>query len=125
MASIENVAEWAGVSLQQDGPLDQTVTDEHILEISGFLTDWESVAVHLRLAETRIKEIREVAIEQRTREMLTAWKSAYVRGATYMKLGEVLVKLARADFAIKVFKLGEVFPIHRHHLLQCLIIIIL
>ena len=75
--------------------------------ISGFLTDWESVAVHLRLAEMRIKEIREVAIEQRTREMLTAWKSAYVRDATYRKLGEVLVKLTRTDFAFKVFKLGE------------------
>ena len=109
--TIEKVAEWAGISPDTDGPLDQKITDEHIVDSIEFLPDWEIVAARLGLGKNAVEGVKEnhSAAKKRRLHMLRAWASANGPCATYRRLGEALIQMSEADSAVKVFSLGNYY----------------
>ena len=107
--TLEEVAGWAGVSLASGGPLDEKITDKHILQVCAFITDWESVASYLGVTPSALEEIRADNPNTRKRReaMLRRWKASQGQGATYRELGAVFLKLNKAQDACEVFKLSK------------------
>ena len=114
MATIEQVAEGAGVSLEEEGPLDKKITREHIVEFSYLLSDWEMVAAHLGIDDNAVEGLKEDHARSAPRRlyMLKKWVSANGENATYRRLGEVFVKMRKVDGAEKVFEAGECLRAH-------------
>ena len=109
VVTIEKVAEWAGISPDTDGPLDQKITDQHIVDSIEFLPDWEIVAARLGLGKNAVERVKEnySAAKERRLYMLRVWASANGPCATYRRLGEALIQMSEVESAVKVFKLGE------------------
>ena len=84
--------------------LDESTSDDHLLEIALFLTSWRIVAPYLGLSDIDVNDVeREGRNEQeKRRKALQKWKGKFVFKATYRKLVEVLLSLAMADVAEKV-----------------------
>ena len=102
--TAEEIAEAVGVTKAK---LDQECSEEHIKDISLFLESWETLAPHLNLKKTTIKEIdREGRTEQEKKlETLQKWKERFIFLATYKALMEALLKIGRADHAMQVCRL--------------------
>ena len=78
-----------------DQQLDAMISDVHIREISQFLVGWKDLAKQLGLDQLVIDDIQHsprITVVTREHRVLTAWKNAYFRQATYRKLLEVLDK---------------------------------
>ena len=91
-----------------DQKLDTMISDEHINAVSLFLPKWEPVANQLgvdRLQIVGIKKEPGIDIVTQNHRVLTAWKSAKYRLATYRRLVEVLDKLKEVESAHKVCEL--------------------
>ena len=87
--------------------LNDSISDDHLHEIALFLTSWQTVASKLCLSE-----IDQDAIERegkneddKKRKVLQKWKGKFGFKATYRKLVEALLSLAKADVAEKVCRL--------------------
>ena len=88
-----------------DQQLDTMITDEHINAVSLFLVRWESVANRLgvdRLQITDIQQLPGTDSVTKNHRVLTAWKNAEYKQATYRKLVEALDKLKEVRCAHEV-----------------------
>ena len=88
-----------------DQQLDTMITDEHINKVSLFLVRWEQVANHLGVKRPQTDEIKQspgIDIETKNHRVLTAWRNAKYREATYRKLVEALDKLKEVKCADEV-----------------------
>ena len=82
------------------------ITVDHINAVSLFLPRWEELARHLEvdpLAITAIKATSGITLQNH--EVLSKWKAAKYRDATYKKLIEALKKLGEAESAARVSEL--------------------
>ena len=85
--------------------LDRMISDEHINDVSLFLPKWEQVANRLNVDRLQIADIQQapgIGPVTRNHRVLTAWKNAVYRQATYRKLVEALEKLKEVESAYKV-----------------------
>ena len=81
-----------------------SISDEHLHEISMFLTSWRRVAPSLKIYD--VEDIEQEKDEQVKRlKILQKWKGIFGFKATYRKLVDVLLSLAKADVAEKVCNL--------------------
>ena len=110
MATMEQIAEEVGGVdlLDPGGPLDQKITDEHILSVSDFMTDWETVASHLGVGDVTVDEIKQnsSSAKKKKEDMLKAWRSKELKNATYRRLGAVFLGLQKTDCTEKILKLA-------------------
>ena len=111
VVSIEKVAARVGVSLASGGPLDQEVTEDHLIkDVCGFAVQWESLAERLGVGEADLEGVKEdgpnVNARRKRELVLKKWKAAQVFDATYRRLGEAFHGLGRADLCLEVFKLA-------------------
>ena len=83
-----------------DQQLDTMITDEHINKVYLFLPRWEEVAHHLGVDPLDIGDNKDIRV--RKHEVLTTWKAAQYKAATYRKLIEVLESLKEVKSAAKV-----------------------
>ena len=91
-----------------DQQLDTMISNEHITDVSLFLPKWEQVANQLGVDQLQIDDIKQepgIDIVTRNHRVLTAWKNAKYRLATYRRLVEVLDKLKEVENADKVCEL--------------------
>ena len=80
--------------------LDQICSDEHILAIAEYLTDWKYLAHQLKLSETDIEEIEmDRPISMQRLKVLQKWKQKFYIKATYRRLLEVFFTVKRSDYA--------------------------
>ena len=85
--------------------LDTMIADEHISDVSLFLVSWEQVANQLGVDRLRIADIQQspgIDLGTKNHRVLTAWKNAKYREATYRKLVEALDKLKEVKCADEV-----------------------
>ena len=108
-ATVEQVASSVSVSSQAGGPLDWQVTDDHVLDVCEFMTDWETVASRLKVSDADLADIKEENATAKTRKemMLKAWISAEDDKATYRTLGAVFIKMKKVNLARNVFELAK------------------
>ena len=88
-----------------DQQLDTMITDEHISDVSLFLVRWEQVSNQLGVDRLQIDDIQQspgIDLVTKNHRVLTAWRNAEYRQATYRKLVEALDKLKEAKCADKV-----------------------
>ena len=87
--------------------LNESISDDHLHEIVLFLTSWQTVASKLCLSEIDQDAIEREGKneEDKKRKVLQKWKGKYAFKATYRKLVEALLSLAKADVAEKVCRL--------------------
>ena len=100
MAAItfEELSMKVGVRCEK---FNDSISDEHLLEISMFLTSWRTVAPFLKIYN--LEDIEQEKDEQVKRlKVLQKWKSIFGFKATYRKLVKVLLTLAMDDVAEKV-----------------------
>ena len=99
--SFEELIDHVGISADK---LNQKCSDQHISDISLFLTNWQSIAPHLGLTETDEEDVEQDGkkAQDRRYKALRTWKAKYSFKATYKALVDVLLKIGRADFAEKV-----------------------
>ena len=110
MATMEQIAKEVGgvVLLDPGGPLDQKITDQHILSVCNFMTDWETVASHLELRDVTVYDIKHnsSSVKKKKEEMLKKWRSKESMNATYRRLGTVFLELEQADWTEELVR-GE------------------
>ena len=108
MATVEQVASSVSVSSQAGGPLDRQVTDDHVLDVCDFMTEWQTVASRLKVSDADLADIKEenATAKKRKEMMLKAWISAEDDKATYRTLGAVFIKMKKVNLARKVFVLA-------------------
>ena len=87
--------------------LNESISDDHLRAIVLFLTSWQTVASHLDLSENDLDAIEREGKneEDKKRKVLQKWKGKFGFKATYRKLVEALLSLAKADVAEKVCRL--------------------
>ena len=110
MHTVEEVAEWAGVSHEKGGPLDRAIENkQHISEVCTFMVQWETVASRLGFQEADIEGVNKDGSDTRRRRelMLERWRSMQGPQATYRTLGNAFVLEGKADLAKKVFELTK------------------
>ena len=101
--TLEELLKKVGVCREK---FNDSISDEHLLEISTFLTSWKTVAPFLKIESNDLEAIEQEKDEQLKRlRVLQKWKGIFGFKATYRKLVEVLLKLAKADVAEKVCEL--------------------
>ena len=101
--TLEELLKKVGVCREK---FNDSISDEHLLEISMFLTAWRRVASFLGIKSNDLEDIEQEKDEQVKRlNVLQKWKSRFGYKATYRKLVEVLLSLAMSDVAEKVCKL--------------------
>ena len=102
--TVEELIAYVGISADE---LNKPCSDEHIANISLFLTNWQRVAPHLGLTETDEEDVEEE--EKKTQDKryktLRRWKNKYLFKATYRVLVDVFLKLGKANLAEKVCRL--------------------
>ena len=82
-----------------------SISDEHLYEISTFLTSWRRVAPFLKIYDVEDIEQENKDEQVKRSKMLQKWKGIFGFKATYRKLVDVLLSLANADVAEKVCNL--------------------
>ena len=98
--TLEELLEKVGVCPEK---LNDCISDDHFLKISMFLTSWRTVAPFLGIKSNHLEDIEQENDEQVKRlHVLQKWKGIFGYTATYRKLVEVLLSLAKADVAEKV-----------------------
>ena len=110
MHTVEEVAEWAGVSHDKGGPLDREISDKrHISEVCMFMVNWETIASRLGFQEADIEGVKGDGSDTRRRRelMLERWRMLQGPRATYRALGMAFLSEGKADQAKKVFELAK------------------
>ena len=98
--TLEELLKKVGVFPEK---LNDCISDDHLLEISTFLTSWQKVALFLKIKSNDLDDIEQERDEQVKRlKVLQKWKGIFGFKATYKKLVEALLSLAKADIAEKV-----------------------
>ena len=98
--TLEELLKKVGVCPEK---LNDCISDDHLLKISMFLTSWRTVAPFLEIKSNHLEDIEQEKDEQVKRlNVLQKWKGIFGYKATYRKLVEVLLSLAKADVAEKV-----------------------
>ena len=115
--TLEDLLKEVGVHSQK---LNDSISDDHLREIALFLTSWQTVASKLCLSEIDQDAIEREGKdeEDKKRKVLQKWKGKYAFKATYRKLVEALLSLAKADMAEKVCRLlpkGIIYMYHSYH----------
>ena len=101
--TLEELLKEVGVHLEK---LNKSISDDHLREIAIFLTSWQKVATYLELGENDLDDVEREKDEQMKKlKALQKWKGKFGFRATYKKLVEVLLSLAKADVAEKVCRL--------------------
>ena len=87
--------------------LNASISDDHLRAIAIFLTAWRKVATYLGLSENDLGDIEQEGKDEQDKRLkaLQIWKGKFGFKATYKKLVEVLLQLAKADIAEKVLLL--------------------
>ena len=98
--TLEELLKKVGVCREK---INDGISDEHLLEISTFLTSWRTVAPFLKIESNDLEAIEQEKDEEVKRlKVLQKWKGIFGFTATYGKLVEVLLSRAKADIAEKV-----------------------
>ena len=84
--------------------LSASISDDHLCEIAIFLTSWRKVATYLKLSENDLGDVEQEGKDEQEKriKVLQIWKGKFGFKATYRKLVEVLLQLAKADIAERV-----------------------
>ena len=87
--------------------LNDSIGDDHLREISLFLTSWRTVASHLDLSENDLDDAEQGGrkVKDKILKALQIWKGKFAFKATYRKLVQVLLSLGMADVAENVCRL--------------------
>ena len=87
--------------------LNESISDDHLREIAIFLTSWRKVATYLELGQNDLDDVGQEGKDEQDKRLkaLQIWKGKFGFKATYRKLVEVLLQLAKADIAEKVLLL--------------------
>ena len=113
--TLEELLKEVGVHSEK---LNDSISDDHLHEIALFLTSWQTVASKLCLSEIDRDAIEREGKdeEDKKRKALQKWKGKYAFKATYRKLVEALLSLAKADVAEKVCHLlkGIIYMYHSY-----------
>lgn len=98
--------------------LNQSTSDEHLRAIAIFLTSWRTVAAFLGLSENDLDAVERQWNDEQDRRLnvLQKWKGKFGFKATYKKLVEVLLSLAKADIAERICHLLKGISPKRHRL---------
>ena len=109
--TLEELLEEVGVHPEK---LNDSVSDDHLREIGIFLTSWRKVATYLELSESDLDAIEREEKDEQMKKLkaLQKWKGKFGFKATYRKLVEVLLSLAMADVAEKVFLLKSMYVMY-------------
>ena len=98
--------------------LDESISDDHLLEIASFLTSWRTVTRYSGLSVIDANDVEQKGIneQEKRQKALQKWKEKSVSKPTYRRLVEVLLSLAMADVAKKVCRLlkGTVYLVYKH-----------
>ena len=99
--TLEELLKQVSVNLEK---LNDSISDDHLHEIAIFLTSWRKVATYLGLSESDLGDIEREERDEHLKKLkaLQKWKGKFGFRATYRKLVEVLLSLARADVAENV-----------------------
>ena len=88
--------------------MEQTFSDDHLMEFTSQLDKWETLALSLRLPSPEIENIRSAGdIEMQRYKLLKCWKQRCGSMATYKALVEALLQISRTDLAEKVVGLQQ------------------
>ena len=86
--------------------MEQTFSDDHLMEFTSQLDKWESLAVSLRLPSPEIESIKKTGdIEIQRYKLLKCWKQRCGSKATYRALVKALLQINRTDLAEKIVAL--------------------
>ena len=99
--TLDELLKEVGVTPSQ---LDVTCTREHLQDIALFLESWRTVAPYLGLSETEVEEVERDGTEEKVKrqKILGSWYAKFAFKAKYRVLIEALLKIGRADQAMKV-----------------------
>ena len=99
--TLDELLKEVGVAPSQ---LDETCTKEHLQDVALFLESWRTVAPHLGLYRSEVEEVERDGTEEKAKRLkiLEAWYSKFAFKAKYRVLIEALLKISRADQAMKV-----------------------
>ena len=102
--TLDEVLEEVGVTRSQ---LDNACTEEHLQDVALFLKSWRLVAPHLGLSSTDVEDVERDGTEEKAKryKILEVWHEKFVFKAKYRVLVEALLKISRADQAVKVCRL--------------------
>ena len=84
--------------------LNDSISDDNLLEVALFLTSWRTVIPYLGLSEMDVNDIEQGGKNEKDKRLkaLQIWKGKFGFKATYKKLVGVLLSLGMADGAEKV-----------------------
>ena len=79
--------------------LNDSISDDHLHAITSFLTSWRKVATYLGLSENYLDGVEQEGKDEQEKRIkaLQKGKGKFGFKATYRKLVEVLLSLAKAD----------------------------
>ena len=99
--TLKELLEQVGVYPEK---LNESISDDHLLEIALFLPSWRTVIPYLGLSEMDVNDVEQGGKNEKDKRLkaLQMWKGKFGFKATYKKLVEVLLSLAIADVAEKV-----------------------
>ena len=103
--TLDELLEEVSVTPSQ---LDNACTREHLQDVALFLESWRTVAPHLGLSNTEVEEVERDETEEKAKKrqkILEAWYAKFSFKAKYRVLVEALLKISRADQAVKVCRL--------------------
>ena len=88
--------------------MEQTFSDDHVMEISSQLDKWEALALTLRLPSTEIENIKNSGdVEMQRYNLFKRWKQRCGSMATYRALVKALLQINRTDLAEEVITLQK------------------
>ena len=86
--------------------MEQTFSDDHLIEFSSKLDEWEKLSLSLKIPSSEIEDIKSQGGKgMKGIRLLQCWKQRYGSKATYKTLVEALVQIGRIDLAEKVITL--------------------
>ena len=99
--TMDELLKEVGVAPSQ---LENACTREHLQDVALFLESWRTVAPHLGLSGTEVEEVERDGTEEKAKRLkiLEAWYAKFAFKAKYRVLIEALLKIGRADQAVKV-----------------------
>ena len=102
--SLDELLKEEGVAPSQ---LDYTCSREHLQDIALFLESWRTVVPHLGLSKADVEEVERDGTEEKEKKqkILESWYAKFAFKAKYRVLIEALLKIGRADQAVKVCRL--------------------
>ena len=86
--------------------LDSPCKDEHLCEVTLFITDWPSIAPYLKLTDVDQEEIQKGhgSVKSQKIAMLRKWKQKHGSDATYRELARTFWRLDRRDLVEELCK---------------------